>query len=367
MKVRQFRGLRLRPGNDMSPPALPHPNGWFCVGLATEWKAGSILAKPFMDGEIVVYRTKKGVLRAVEPYCPHLGAHLGSGRVDGENLICPFHKFGFGPDGKCTVTPYGTPPRVTLSTLHVREEYGIIWVWHAYDQAPPTWELPDLPSGEILARRALDLAGHPQEVAENAVDYGHITALHGMDVEGEEDLCTDGPVYSLRMRWRIKAFGFGSFSEAGNVQLIGLGATYGRMRLPGNIYVDAWILATPIGPWRIRFWMAMGMGRTRGRKQRPAPSRRSKALSRLLGYCAVAAYWPIIIDDFPIWHHKRYVPHPRLNDKDGPVGHFRHWASQFYPPAPANERPPPAVTRVPDKAGHPDAQIPAGGSMQSQP
>ncbi|MFI1801143.1 aromatic ring-hydroxylating dioxygenase subunit alpha [Streptomyces sp. NPDC020379] len=356
MKVRQFRGLRLRPGNDMSPPALPHPNGWFGVGLATEWKAGTILTKPFMDGEIVVYRTKKGVIRAVEPYCPHLGAHLGSGRIDGENIICPFHKFGFGPDGNCTVTPYGTPPRATLATLHVREQYGIIWVWHAHDRTPPTWELPALPSGEVLAQRAIDLVGHPQEVAENTVDYGHIATLHKMSTEEESAPTADGPLYSVHARLRVKTFGFGNFSKTSAFQLIGPGAVYVRAYLPWNIYVDNWTLATPIGPWRIRLWLAMGTGRTRDGKRRPAPSRRSKALSRMLGRCAVAAFWPIVTEDFPIMHHKRYVPHPRLNDKDGPVGHFRHWASQFYPPPPADEKPPPAATRVPDKADHVDAR-----------
>ncbi|MFE2728293.1 Rieske 2Fe-2S domain-containing protein, partial [Kitasatospora sp. NPDC059327] len=142
--------MRIRPTRDQvwpedsSDSLLPYPNGWFCVGPATEWKPKTVLTKPFMGQDIVVYRTARGVLRAVRPYCPHLGAHLGvGGTVDGELLVCPFHKFAFGPDGACAQTPYGQPPRASLQLVPVAQAAGFVWVWHAHDGASPSWELPD--------------------------------------------------------------------------------------------------------------------------------------------------------------------------------------------------------------------------------
>ncbi len=35
--------------------------------------------------------------------------------------------------------------------------------------------------------------------------------------------------------------------------------------------------------------------------------------------------------DIPIWEGIRYVPQPRLVKGDGPIGRFRHWATQFHP------------------------------------
>lgn len=33
-----------------------------------------------------------GTVSVFDAYCEHLGAHLGhGGRVDGENIVCPFH------------------------------------------------------------------------------------------------------------------------------------------------------------------------------------------------------------------------------------------------------------------------------------
>ncbi len=37
-----------------------------------------------------------------------------------------------------------------------------------------------------------------------------------------------------------------------------------------------------------------------------------------------------IVEDTPIWEHKRFLPVPALADTDGPILKFRKWYSQFY-------------------------------------
>ncbi|GGS23683.1 hypothetical protein GCM10010252_73690 [Streptomyces aureoverticillatus] len=39
--------------------------------------------------------------------------------------------------------------------------------------------------------------------------------------------------------------------------------------------------------------------------------------------------------DHPVWHHKRYLPHPAFNSAGGPIGTYRRWARQFYPHHPS--------------------------------
>ncbi|MFE0062283.1 hypothetical protein [Streptomyces sp. NPDC059003] len=96
--------------------------------------------------------------------------------------MCPFHGFAFGPDGACTRTGYGTrPPKASLPLLPVAEESGLILlVWHHHAGEPPDWEPRAEHPGEFvpLARDTTECAGHPQEVLENTVDFGHLTALH---------------------------------------------------------------------------------------------------------------------------------------------------------------------------------------------
>src|SRR3954469_18008075 len=71
-----------------TPP--PYPYGWFAVAFSRELRRGSLLRRRFMDRDIVVFRTRSGIACAAEAYCPHLGAHLGAGNVEGEDLRCPF-------------------------------------------------------------------------------------------------------------------------------------------------------------------------------------------------------------------------------------------------------------------------------------
>ncbi|MFJ3216482.1 Rieske 2Fe-2S domain-containing protein [Kitasatospora sp. NPDC086801] len=68
-------------------PRLPYPDGWFALAASHELKAGKVLTRRLMGEDVVLYRTASGAMRAVRPYCPHLGAHLGHGATaQGDNL-----------------------------------------------------------------------------------------------------------------------------------------------------------------------------------------------------------------------------------------------------------------------------------------
>ncbi len=42
--------------------------------------------------DLVLFRTESGKAVGTDPYCPHLGAHLGyGGQIEGETIRCPFH------------------------------------------------------------------------------------------------------------------------------------------------------------------------------------------------------------------------------------------------------------------------------------
>lgn len=123
---------------------LPYPNGWFALCLSSKLKPCRLINVPFMGEELLVYRTQSGQVHVIEPYCPHLGAHLGhGGKVDGENLVCPFHGLSFGPEGACIGAPYGRkPPRARLNNWHACERGGVVLVWRDSKGRPPDWELP---------------------------------------------------------------------------------------------------------------------------------------------------------------------------------------------------------------------------------
>lgn len=56
---------------------------------------------------LAVFRTTDDKVYVTDAYCPHLGADLtAGGKVVGNSLECPFHKWRFnGESGKCVSGP----------------------------------------------------------------------------------------------------------------------------------------------------------------------------------------------------------------------------------------------------------------------
>ena len=103
--------------------ALPVPNGWFAVAVASEIPPGRVEIVRYFDTELVVFRTESGEVAVFDAYCPHLGAHLGhGGKVDGERLRCPFHGWGFGTSGACEDIPYAKriPPNADAARTRAK-------------------------------------------------------------------------------------------------------------------------------------------------------------------------------------------------------------------------------------------------------
>ena len=310
----------------------PYPTGWYAFGLASELAPGTVLSRPFMGDELVVYRTRSGIVRAVPPHCPHLGAHLGrGGRVDGELLVCPFHGFAYDDSGACVRTGYGTRPPVKarLAQRVVRETNGLLLVWHGAEA--PSWTVPELERDgwTALRCRRYVLRDHPQETTENSVDLGHFAVVHGYrNVRMLGDAVTDGAYLSTAFaveqplplpssRWSL-AFEF-------ETEIFGLGYSLVNVRVPRfNLDARLWVLPTPIDEARLTLRLAASV---RAQTRRVPASRAVDAVLTQLVLFGLARGAQ---QDFPIWENKRYVERPALAEGDGPIGVYRRWARQFY-------------------------------------
>jgi hypothetical protein len=75
------------------------------------------------------------------------------------------------------------------------EQLGCIFVHAGHDGAAPTWELPeyDTTGWTEPVTKVLTLKGHVQDVAENAVDFGHVAAVHKYSDLEDPVLRIEGP------------------------------------------------------------------------------------------------------------------------------------------------------------------------------
>lgn len=299
---------------------------------------GAVLTLRLMGEDVVVYRTQSGRLNVVRPYCPHLGTHLGCGGwVDGENIVCPFHRFAFDSDGAVArVGPgyTGQPVRDKLVVLPAEEVNGGIYVWVGADaDEAPRWRIPPVLEARGMKFARIQVGTHPQEISENGVDLRHQQALHAF-AEAE---CLGEPVldrhrYSYTMHL-TQATPFGRVLAEGAISFYGLGFYHLVFRVPQyRLRHDIAVGIRALAPWQSE--MLVGT-RVTVDAARPPLSRLPRvvtdALSEAASGLGLASAKRLLTQDVPIWHGKRYINPPRIAPGDGPIGGFRKWAEQFYP------------------------------------
>jgi len=124
-------------------------------------------------------------VRALDAFCPHMGADLGNGRVVGDTLECYFHQWRLGVDGR--VCPKGGGPTdAGVAAWPGEERYGWIWVYAAPVAPYPVPSPPGL-EGEAVAVHlaSVTLYAHHHVMMVGGIDLAHFRTVHGMDVRFE--------------------------------------------------------------------------------------------------------------------------------------------------------------------------------------
>lgn len=335
-------GRQERPYQDQGAP-LPYPQGWHMMAASSDLAPGGIITRRLMGKDVVLYRTRSGLLRAITPHCPHLGAHLGcNSTLEGEDIVCPFHRFAFAPDGTVARPGpgyTGALVRGRLGQYPVRESDGAVFVWGSGTDAmgTPTWEVPQLlPAGMTPPRfTVFDLDGHPQEIGENGVDTGHLRALHGWkDTEILHPPKEEGHHYSIGLRVSRQFPPFGVVSSETELSLYGLGIWRVHVQVPAaNLEIVMLVFPRPVEPWRVHLTVGLvtRLRKTPGGWSRNIPQGMLDAVGSTISSINTRAVLRDFALDFPIWSHKAYTSPPFLAKGDGPIGSYRKWCRQFYP------------------------------------
>jgi nitrite reductase/ring-hydroxylating ferredoxin subunit len=298
------------------------------IGFSHELQPGEVKTVHYFGQDLVLYRTASGAAAVVDPVCPHLGAHVGGGRVDGECLRCPFHAWGFDVRGACVDVPYArkVPPKAALRTFPMREQNGAIFAYYDPDGAAPTWEPPVLSEEGWTPNSTIrwELRSHPQEIAENTVDLMHLRPIHG--VEGAHLVSLEQDAHQMRVRLRFTGSGavIDMPDEVNDVELDvllhGLGELVSRTHvITAGLHTRQRIHPTPIDRERVAIF---ALGNT---QVMPDPDYTAQ-IDRIFWEAFVSDF----AKDFPIWENKVYLERPTLAAGDGPIGKFRKWARQFY-------------------------------------
>jgi phenylpropionate dioxygenase-like ring-hydroxylating dioxygenase large terminal subunit len=155
---------------------------WHPVALASQVHGPKPLAVKLLDVELVLYRAG-GTVVAARDLCLHRGVPLSLGWIEGEEIVCAYHGFRYGPKGQCTAVPAqpdsAIPKKLCLTNFLVAEKYDLVWVCLSVPLLP----LPDWPELCDPALRALEVDCGVWRCAsarhtENFNDLAHLSWIH---------------------------------------------------------------------------------------------------------------------------------------------------------------------------------------------
>ena len=325
----------------MQVPFSWKPTGWFMIGWSAEFPSGEVRPLDYFGEELVAYRDDHGALHVLEAHCLHLGAHIGhGGKVVGDCVECPYHGWGWGPDGVNRYIPYEDRPNRSkqLRSWPVMEQYDCVFVWHHPHGEAPKWEMHDIfrsfplfatdpaayyrPYPE-MSRRAEREPVHPQVVAENGPDSVHFQRVHRASVTpvmldyevvaqewrfltGWPDARSDDPD-TMALRIHSHLFGLGGaisvFEGSSNHRLI--------------------FAVTPVdGTCSNMFYSVWWPRRPGDESEAPPDDLRARIDDQFM-----VTIW----EDLEIWRYQKYVENPALAKQDArPYTSLRRWSKQFY-------------------------------------
>ncbi|WP_235829485.1 Rieske 2Fe-2S domain-containing protein [Croceicoccus estronivorus] len=319
---------RIQTSKELERCPFPIPYGWFMIEESAKLPVGEIRNIQAFDQEWVLFRGESGKVGLSDPFCPHLGAHLGHGGVvDGDNIRCPFHHWEFDADGWCKAIPYAkimpglARKRPVLRTLPVEERYGAIFAWYHPDGVDPLFPLPTVPEFEaddrIETRRGQwNIGTAIQEIGENGVDYAHLRFLHGSPIIPEGVAKADDYKFSVDI-----GDGFITGEHHGpGIQVM-------RFNKDGVTMV---MFSTPLPVDR-----EMTLSRMAFTFRDYAEGSTERGIAEHLYAHSIGAaegeesagFESV---DLIVWDNKKYRPQPLLCDGDGPILMWREWFAQFY-------------------------------------
>ena len=306
------------------PQASPFAGGWYMISWSADLGPGQVVPLRYFARDFVLFRRESGAPALLDAHCPHLGAHLGhGGRVEGDDIVCPFHAWRFGPDGSCTGIPYAkkVPPKASVRSHQVVEHSGMVLAYMGRDGAEPAYEIPRIPELEHPAWTPLELshitiATQPREVVENVADLAHFKPVHGQLIDDFE-MTIDGPRAIQRTVGRgrnlkgepIPVESVATYHGPA-IQLTRLAWAFDMVLINTHVPIDHHNLV-------LRFGVSLRAGE-------------GVTLPPQVIDAHVAAARDGYFQDVAIWEHKRWRERPVLADGDGPIPQLRKWYRSFY-------------------------------------
>jgi 3-ketosteroid 9alpha-monooxygenase subunit A len=324
------RAMALTHMIEASPISDRYARGWHCLGLARDYQDGQPHTLNAFGSRLVAYRGEDGQVHVLDSYCPHMGADLSRGQVRGNSIVCPFHAWSWGADGKCNNIPYckRIPPKARLKSWPTCEQNKLLFVWNDPEDSPPPAEvsIPRIDacfssewSDWVIEKWTINT--NCRELIDNVADMAHFPVVHGAPVDYFANIFQGHKATQIMI-------GKGSQGNQGSLATCAtyFGPAYQITEMKGEVGgfpIDSILLNCHVPIHLKCFDLRFGM-----------IVRKMDGLSDEVSRQIVDAYIKGIqqgfYQDVAIWDNKVRIDNPLLCEGDGPIYQLREWYRQFY-------------------------------------
>ncbi len=159
-------------------------NTWYVAAHDDEVNEGPV-SRRICDQLLVLFRTPKGEVGALQDRCPHRFVPLSKGSVESDGIRCPYHGLKFDYSGKCIEVPSDpekNKDRICVKAYPAVSKYGVVWVWmgdpeRADTSTIPVFEFAEDPNFKVISGY-LSVKGNHQLIVDNLMDLSHVPFLH---------------------------------------------------------------------------------------------------------------------------------------------------------------------------------------------
>jgi phenylpropionate dioxygenase-like ring-hydroxylating dioxygenase large terminal subunit len=155
---------------------------WYPVVLSSELRDRPVAVR-LLDNHIVIWRSSGGI-NAFNDLCIHRGTRLSLGWIEHDELVCPYHGWCYGRDGRVTRIPAipsdrPIPGKARAVTYQCLERYGLVFVCLGNPKLP-IYEVPEFGQkgfGVHIIGPAHWKTSAPRSM-ENFMDEAHLPWVH---------------------------------------------------------------------------------------------------------------------------------------------------------------------------------------------
>jgi phenylpropionate dioxygenase-like ring-hydroxylating dioxygenase large terminal subunit len=160
-------------------------NCWYVAAWEHELTTQALHAMSIANVALVLYRTERGEVVALEDRCCHRSAPLSKGRIEeGSNVRCMYHGFKFAPDGRCIEIPGEAriPGAARVKAFPALARHGWVWVWMGDPERADQKLIPEAVGVShpdyIMKPAHMDYAANYELINDNLTDFSHLSYVH---------------------------------------------------------------------------------------------------------------------------------------------------------------------------------------------